>query len=91
MSISRRSALTGATAAVAVAAVPATVQANDALLEALYRDWREAWGIWSKVNTVHDETRIDAFRSCAPSPVEGDYTSEAEPGGGWPVRSCTAN
>ena len=77
MSISRRSALTGATAAVAVAAVPATVQANDALLEALYTDWREAYGIWSKANEVADKTRIDALRSCEPSPVDSNYTSAA--------------
>jgi hypothetical protein len=64
-------------------AVPATVQANDAQLEALYTDWRAAWGVWSKANTAHDETRIDAFRSCAPSPVEGDYTSGEELEEAW--------
>jgi hypothetical protein len=83
MSISRRDALTGATAAVAVAAIPATVQANDALLEALYADWREAWGIWSRANTVADKTRIDALRSCEPSPVDTNYTSGAELEEAW--------
>ena len=83
MSISRRSALSAATAAVAVMAIPATVQANDALLEALHRDWREAWGIWSKANEVHDHTRMDAFRSCRPSPVEGDYTNAEELEEAW--------
>ena len=85
MSISRRDALTGATAAVAVAAVPATVQANDAQLEALYTDWRAAYGVWSKANTAHDNTRMDVLRSCEPSPVKGDYTSAAELEEAWGV------
>ena len=84
MSISRRNALTGA-AAVAVMAVPATVQANDAQLEALYTDWREAWGIWSKANEAHDNTRMDALRLSGPSPVEGDYTNAAELEEAWGV------
>ena len=62
---------------------PATVQANDAQIEALYTDWREAWGIWSKANEVADETRMNALRSCDPSPVEGDYTSGAELAEAW--------
>ena len=78
MSITRRNALTGATAAVAVAAIPVTVQANDAHIAALYADWREAESIWLKANRIADNTHMDALRSRGEFPVEGDYASEVE-------------
>ena len=78
MSISRRNAITGSAAVVAVAAVPVTVQANDAHLEALYADWRAAEGTWLEANRIADNTHIDGLRACGKSPVEGDYTSKAE-------------
>ena len=81
--ITRRNALTGATAAVAIAAVPVTVQANDAHIEALYTEWRAAEATWLKVNAVADNAHLDAIRADAPSPKEGDYTSEAELEAAW--------
>ncbi len=41
--ITRRAALAGAGAAVAVAGVPGAVQGEDAHIETLYRIWREAY------------------------------------------------
>ena len=83
MSITRRNALTGATAAIAVAAIPVAVQADDARLEALYGDWREAWRIWWKANVIADNTKIDALCSCGPSPVGSDYATEADLEAAW--------
>ena len=83
MQISRRDAIASATAAVAVAAVPTAVQANDAHLEALYADWREAWRIWWKAYENADNTKIDALCSCGQNPVEGDYASKAELEAAW--------
>ncbi len=42
MQISRRGAMLGASAAAVVAGVPGVVQADDAHLEALHAEWREA-------------------------------------------------
>ena len=70
MSISRRNAITGA-AAVAVAAIPVTVQANDAHLEALYTEWQEAEATWLKVNAVADNAHLDALRACGDGPDRG--------------------
>ena len=64
MHITRRDALTGATAAVAVAAVPVTAQANDAHIAALYAAWREAEAHWLKVNAVADDAHLAALRAC---------------------------
>ncbi len=83
MSITRRNVIASATAAAAVAAVPVTVQANDARLEALYAEWREAWGIWIKANEIADNTQIDALCSCGQNPVEGDYASKADLEAAW--------
>ena len=83
MSITRRNVIASATAAAAVAAVPVTVQANDARLEALYAEWREAWGILIKANEIADNTQIDALCSCGQNPVEGDYASKADLEAAW--------
>ena len=78
MQISRRNALTGATAVVAVAAVPVTVQANDDHIAALYAEWREAEATWGKANEIADNTHMDALRACGEYPMEGGYTSKAQ-------------
>ena len=83
MSISRRDTLMGATVAVAVAAIPSTVQADDAHLAALDADWRRAWHKWSDDNAAADETHMEALRACGPSPVDSDYTNAAELAAAW--------
>ncbi|MCZ6742974.1 MAG: hypothetical protein O7D27_12535 [Alphaproteobacteria bacterium] len=64
MSISRRDALMGATAAVAVAGVPTAVaaQAEDAELIALGRQWIVAYGEWIGTEDV-DSTLLKRVRS----------------------------
>ncbi len=64
MQISRRDALMGATAAVAVAGVPTAVaaQAEDAELIALGRQWIVAYGEWIGTEDV-DSTLLKRVRS----------------------------
>ena len=50
-------------AEVAVLTVPVVVQDDDAHLEALYVEWREAESVWSDLNTLADETLMTARRS----------------------------
>ena len=92
MSISRRDALTGTTAAVAVAALPITVtaQANDAPLEALYAEWRTAESTWLKATAVADNARLDALRACGEYPVEGNYSSDAQFEAAWDSRRAAS-
>ncbi len=55
MQITRRNALMGAGAAAVVAGVPGAVQADDAHLEALHAEWREAQAKFYKANRIADE------------------------------------
>ena len=63
MQISRRDALMGATAAVAVAAVPTTVQANDAHIEALLTECLEAERVHLEARNIADTTLFAAQRT----------------------------
>ena len=54
MSVSRRDALVGATAAAVVASVPVAVQADDVHLEALCADWRTVTRTWEAVYDAMD-------------------------------------
>ncbi len=70
MSISRRDALLGASAAVAVAAVPTTVQANDAHIEALLAEWRAADSVHLEAREIADTTLFAAQRTAGPCPPD---------------------
>ena len=89
MSISRRDALVGATAAAVITGATVTplaikaASANDAHLEALYAEWRGQEATWLKANEIADNAHLDAIRADAPSPKEGDYANEAELEAAW--------
>ena len=70
MQISRRNALTGATAAVAVAAVPTTVRANDAHIEALLAECLEAERVHLEARNIADTTLFAAQRTAGPCPLD---------------------
>ena len=75
MQITRRNALLGATAAVAVAGVPRVVQGEDAHLEALHAEWREAEAKFYKANRIADEAMGAVYQSLSPLASLSSYPS----------------
>jgi hypothetical protein len=89
MSITRRNAITGATAAVAVAAVPVTVQANDDHIAALYAEWRGAEAQWLKANAVADDAHLAALRACREGATYRAHRPRVQPHISGRRRDCT--
>ena len=72
MTISRRDALVGAGAAAVVAGVPGAAMGEDAHLEALHAEWREAEAKFYKANSIADEAMGAVYQSLSP---QDDYSS----------------